>query len=157
MSKHPVPEFVPGEQSQLTIPLKAVHDVKLVCVVNGLANAYNNYENWGRVRTVKTWGNELQSKQTAVLQSLGADNFPNAQFAGRHLGRTSRVVIELVDAYAGLTEESDDPNVCVKNGWQPSPALTPQDNAQLEFEQGCLISAVPWAGLSEVYLYESAT
>jgi hypothetical protein len=156
-AKHPVPEFVPGEQSQLTIPLTSVHDIKLVCVVNGLANAYNNYENWGRVRTVKTWGDELQNKQTAVLQSLGADNFPNAQFAGRDLGPTSRVVIELVDAYAGLTEESHDPDVCVKKGWKPSPSLTPQDNAQLEFEQGCLISAVPWAGLSEVYLYESAT
>lgn len=154
-SKHPVPEFAAGEKSRLTIPLKSSHDVRLVCVVNGLANTYNNYENWGRVRTLRTWSDDDANQQTVVLQSLGADNFPNAQFAGRDLGNTTHVVIELVDAYAGLTEESHDPDVCVKKGWNPSPAITPQNNAQLEFDQGCLISAVPWAGLSEVYLYEA--
>jgi hypothetical protein len=82
-----IPDFIPGEHSESTIPLKSPDDVMLVCVVNGLANADNNHENWGRVRALRTWGDDGGSKQTAVLQSLGADNFPNPQDAGRDVGK----------------------------------------------------------------------
>lgn len=80
---HPIPTFVSGEQSQLALPLKSPHDVRLVCVVNGLANAYINYENWGRVRTVKVWAGEQRNSQTLVLQSLGQDNFRTPSSRGR--------------------------------------------------------------------------
>jgi hypothetical protein len=154
-AKHPLPSFVPGEQSQLVLPLRSSHDVRLVCVVNGLANAYVNYENWGRVRTLKVWA-DARSSQTFVLQSLGQDNFPNAQLAGKNLGRTTAVILEVVDAYAGLTEESFDPDVCLKN-FRDNPGTTPgraRESVQFAFEQGCLVPDTPMAGLAEVYLYE---
>lgn len=137
-----VPLFTTGK-NVLTLTLKPPRDVRLLCVVNGLANSYHSYQNWGRVRTLTVWGKEQADSQTAVLASLGADSFPNAQVAARQLGLTDQVNIRLDDAYTGLIIQTGNPNEC-------------RDNATVLalLNEGCILKPNPLAGLSEVYLYE---
>lgn len=61
-----------------------------------------------------------------------------------------------MDTYAGLTEETFDPDVCL-NSFRDNPGMTPgkaRDGVQLALSQGCLMRDTPRAGLAEVYLYE---
>ncbi len=149
---HPIPEFVQG-QDTLTLTLDEPHDVQLVCVVNGLANSFTNYANWARVRTVAVSGDNKGSVQTSVLSSLGTDSFPNSQLAARALGTTRTVSIRLVNAFAGQTQESFDPDVCFKDGSKGVPKLSGM-SWQPRFEQGCIVDPSPNAGLADVFLYE---
>ena len=69
----------------------------------------------------------------------------------RHLDASNVVTIQINDAHAGETLESFDPNVC----GQPSEEVAVGDEvAQLRYERGCIVAAAPFAGLSEVVLYE---
>ena len=54
---HGINKFVPvfsssPEQSTLTLTLSTPHDIKAVCITNGLGNGDERYENWGKVRTL---------------------------------------------------------------------------------------------------------
>lgn len=150
--KHPVPQFIRGEDT-LTLTLDKPHDIRLVCVVNGLANSFINYANWARVRTVTVRGDGADSAQTSVLSSLGTDSFPNSQLAGKALGSTRTVSIQLVNAFAGQTEESFDPDVCFTDG-SAAVKRPPGMTRQPRFAQGCIVDPSPKAGLADVFLYE---
>ena len=154
---HPLPTFnLQNDHNVLTLSLSSAHDVKLVCVVNGLANTYTNYSNWGRVRTIEV-SRPDDVIATTVLQSLGPDAFPNSQLAARNLGSTKTVRLRLLDAYAGLTVESYDPDVCLADAAtdvrEGSPVAA---GVQPRYERGCLINPTPMAGLADVYLYEAS-
>jgi hypothetical protein len=143
----------------LTLKLRAPTDVELVCIVNGLSNTYTNYENWGRVRTVTIWKDDSADTKTAVLQSLGADTFPNAQFAARRLGTTTELHLRVEDAYAGLTQESYDPDVCFG---KKAPAIIAKMSipdgfiGEPRYSEGCIEAPSPNAGVADIYLYTVA-
>jgi hypothetical protein len=146
-------EFSQAPEDMLQIHFSSEQEVKLVCVVNGLANSYQNYENWGRVRTVKVWSDDASGIQTSVLQTLGSDTFPNAQFAARDLALSKDLSMQLVDAYSGLTIESFDPDVCLVKGQLVDAPNSVKPTVQPRFEQGCLVPPDSRAGISSIYLY----
>lgn len=161
-SRLPPDERAPGVSKKTDIPIlrpenskiefefdlnKPPRDVRLVCVVNGLANSYHNYVNWGRVRTVEGWtnanGNDVR---TSILQSRDSGSFQSYQRVGIPPGDTNKVSLRLVDAYVGQQITSVDPDVCgtrneVGEGTQNDPV-------------GCNLNPTPKAGLAEVALYE---
>lgn len=159
-NKHPIPVFDTANDSNvLTLRLSSAQPVELVCVVNGLGNTYANYQNWGRVRTVEIWTTDPTHPRTTVLQSLGADTFPNAQFLARRLGVSSELHIRLVDAYAGLTQEFYDPDVCFEGaakGVLASMHVPPNLVGQPRYADGCIRAPAPYAGIADVYLYTSS-
>ncbi len=55
--------------------LAKVENVQLICAVNGLANGYPNYVNWARVRSVQTWTDQDDDKESSTLHSMDAGPF----------------------------------------------------------------------------------
>lgn len=164
------PEFLAeSDANRLTLTLEPEADVRLVCVVNGNALWYLSYQNWGRVRTVQVWGDNGE-KKLGTLQSLGSENFPNAQVAGRNLGDTRKIYLELVDAYAGIEVESFTVRACLDGA-----EVTADDGSEVDAEDwfetmqdvkladhilrrwpaGCVLEPKVRAGIAEVRVYVS--
>jgi hypothetical protein len=163
-------QFVTDDEANvLTLHLKEEAEIRLVCVVNGATLWFTSYQNWGRVRTVEVWGAEGDDHKLGILQSLGSDDFPNAQLAARNLGTTDEVHIALVDSYAGQRVETFNPIACLNGAWEgegePGSALTafhkPRTTHFIEgikprYEPGCILEPKAKAGLAEVYVYVEA-
>ena len=162
------PEFLTtGGANQLTLLLEETADVRLVCVVNGAALWYVSYQNWGRVRTVRVWGDE-GDKKLGILQSLGSEDFPNAQVAGRNLGDSRTIHIEVVDAYAGIQVENFNARACLDGATVTSADGTEHkaldwflDQQVVELDtdvlnrwpDGCILEPKVKAGIAEVRVY----
>ena len=157
-----------GDANRLTITLEQQADVRLVCVVNGAALWYTSYQNFGRVRTVQVWGASDEDKKLGILQSLGSEDFPNAQVAGRNLGDTRTIHLELIDAYAGIQIENFNARACLDGATVTSvdgteqKALTwfeaQQDvrlagDVLLRWPNGCILEPKVKAGIAEVRVY----
>jgi len=149
-----LPRFLHGADNAMEITLKPGNDIRLVCVVNGLANNFTNYQNWARVRTISIGTERIGAAQTSVLRSLGPDSFPNGQFAARDLGETTKLFVRPIDAYVGLTVETFDPDQCLENATGEY-ATDRERGVQKRYESGCMKSATATAGISEIYLYVS--
>lgn len=139
---------VDTSSSRLTIRLKknSNADVQLVCIVNGLANSYDNYVNWGRVRTVQAWTGESPDPMLSVLESLDDGSFQTFQDVRVPRGVTDDIVLQVQDLYEGQQTVSVDPDVCgtraeVGQGSQNDPV-------------GCNLNSAPMAGIAEVKVYE---
>lgn len=145
MSKREDFSVVDRDHSTLTLDLERTTDVQLVCVVNGLANSYPNYVNWGRVRSVKAWTDADGEKQLSVLKSMDEGSFQAFQDVHIPRGDARQVRIQVWDLYEGQQITSVDPDVCgtreqVGDGQQNDPV-------------GCNLNAGPLAGLAEVKVY----
>jgi hypothetical protein len=136
--------FAPN-RSTLTLNLGAPHDVRLICVVNGLANGYPNYIHWARVRTVKAWSDDINDADTSTLRSLDSGSFENYQGIKTPSGTTSVIHIQLVDVYQGQQITSVDPDLCHTRRFIHGIMNDPR---------GCNLDPAPLAGLSEVIVYE---
>ena len=137
---------VDRSRSSLRLELTRRADVQLVCVVNGLANSYSNYVNWGRVRSVQVWTDADPSKQLSVLKSMDEGSFQNYQDVRIPRGLAEEVVIQVWDLYEGQQIVSVDPDVCgtreeVGEGRQNDPV-------------GCNLNATSLAGVAEIKVYE---
>lgn len=162
------PEFLTADgANQLSLSLQEPADVRLVCVVNGAALWYISYQNFGRVRTVKVWGDD-GDKKLGILQSLGSEEFPNAQVAGRNLGDVRTIHIEVVDAYAGIQVENFNARACLDGA-----RVTPEDGKEQKaldwfldqeavelaehvlkrWPDGCILEPKVKAGIAEVRVY----
>ena len=136
---------VDRSQSHLRMKFPVETDVQLVCVVNGLANNYSNYVNWGRVRSLQAWTDSDSSKQLSVLQSMDEGSFQTFQDVQVPRGEAREVILQVWDLYEGQQTVSVDPDVCgtreeVGSGRQNDPV-------------GCNLNATPRAGLAEVKVY----
>ena len=147
-----VPAFFPDDaRSTVTLELNEPTDVQLVCVNNGFGAGDTRYENFGKVRTVQTWADRSDSRTTTILSYLPPEESSALQETGNALGEVGSVHIRLLDAYSGKDVVTYDPDQCgrkekrykVKGGVQPL------------YEDGCVLSASPKAGLSEIVLYKS--
>lgn len=160
------PQFLTtGEANRLTLTLEEEADVRLVCVVNGAALWYTSYENWGRVRTVEVRGDDGDMK-LGTLQSLGSEDFPNAQAAGRNVGETRTIKLDLIDAYAGTQVENFSERACL-DGAEVTTAGDAEARAWFEGRQevklakhvlyrwpnGCVLEPKVKAGIAEVRVY----
>jgi hypothetical protein len=138
---------VDRSQSSMRLQLSRSVDVQLVCVVNGLANSYSNYVNWGRVRSVRAWTDSAPSKkQLSVLKSMDESSFQTFQDVRVPRGRADEVVLQVWDLYEGQQIVSVDPDVCgtreeVGEGRQNDPV-------------GCNLNATPLAGVAEIKVYQ---
>jgi hypothetical protein len=145
MSKRKDFGVVDKTQSKLRLKLSRTMDVQLVCVVNGLANSYPNYVNWGRVRTVRTWTDSDPSKQLSVLKSMGEGSFQTSQDVIVPRGQADEVVIQVWDLYEGQQMVSVDPDVCgTRDEVGPGTRNDPV---------GCNLNPTPLGGLAEVQIY----
>ena len=144
-SKSGTVAVIDPDQSLVTLTLAKKDDVQLVCVVNGLANSYDNYLNWGRVRSVRAWTDDNASKESSVLESMDQGSFQNFQDVRTPRGDAKMLMIQILDAYEGQQMVSVDPDVCdtrdeVGRGPQNDPV-------------GCNLNATPKAGLAEIKVY----
>jgi hypothetical protein len=145
MSKDEDFSVVDKDRSVLTLDLGQSRDVQLVCVVNGLANSYPNYVNWGRVRSVQAWTDADGEERLSVLKSMDQGSFQAFQGVHTPRGDARKVFIQVLDLYEGQQITSVDPDVCdtrvqVGVGRQNDPV-------------GCNLNAGPLAGLAEVKVY----
>ena len=160
------PRFdVTNDRNVLEIRLPEAEDIKLVCVVSGSTQWWITYQNLARVRTIEIWGHDDDDHQLGTLQSLGSDDFPNAQLAARNVGTTDVVHVKLVDAYSGHRVETFNAKACLGGATKRgSSAGALQDYLSKQeydlasdtlhrYEPGCLLEPRPWAGLGAVYLY----
>ena len=151
-----VPVFFGTEQlSTLTLTFKKPHDVSLVCVNNGFGAGDTRYENFGKVRTTMTWGDQGSAKVTAILSSFPVEDSDMLQRADADLGKVTSVHIRLIDAYAGRDVLTYDPDQCGKRTSGDSKYKVDEDGVQHLYSAGCILSASPKAGLSEVAVYSS--
>jgi hypothetical protein len=156
-----------GDANRLTLTLDDSADVRLVCVVNGAALWYISYQNWGRVRSVEVWGDDGR-KTRGILQSLGSEDFPNAQVAGRNLGDTRTIRLELIDAYAGIRVENYNARACLDGATLTSEAGSDQEPLDWFLAQrkvklaggvlsmwpgGCILEPKVKAGIADVRVY----
>lgn len=159
------PEFLTADgANELTLTLDERADVRLVCVVNGSGLWYTSYQNFGRVRSVQVWGDDDDDKELGILQSLGSEDFPNTQVAGRNLGDTRTIHLELVDAYAGIQVENYNARACLDG------ATVEADRRALDefiatqrvrlapdvlyrWPDGCILEPKVKAGIAEVRVY----
>lgn len=159
------PEFrTTDHANRLTLTLDETADVRLVCVVNGAALWYTSYENWGRVRTVEVWGDD-GGKKLGTLQSLGSEDFPNAQVAGRNLGDTRTVSLDLIDAYAGIQVENFSLRACLdgaevdgstveaRQWFKDQQQVKLDDGILYRWPDGCILEPKVKAGIAEVRVY----
>lgn len=144
-SKDSTLAVVNPDQSLVTLTLRKKDDVQLVCVVNGLANSYDNYLNWGRVRSVQAWTNIDPSKESSVLESMDQGSFQNFQDVRTPRGDANKLMIHVLDAYEGQQMVSVDPDVC---GTRDEVGRGPQNDPV-----GCNLNATPMAGLAEIKVY----
>lgn len=140
--------MVDPRSKPLVISFDSAQDVQLVCVVNGLANGYSNYVNWGRVRSVRAWTDTNESEQLSVLASLDQGSFQNFQDVRVPRGGASELMIKVADLYEGQQVTSVDPDVCgtreaVGEGRRNDPV-------------GCNLNAAPRAGIAEIKVYRLA-
>jgi len=136
---------VDPDASRVELKLASRQDVELVCVVNGLANGYQNYVNWGRVRTVRAWTDDDHSARLSVLKSHDQGSFQTFQDVSVPRGETGQITLEIGDLYEGQQTTSVDPDVCqtrdkVGEGMRNDPI-------------GCNLNATPKAGLAEIKVY----
>lgn len=136
---------VDSEASVVTLTLASRDNVQLVCVVNGLANGYSNYLNWGRVRSVHAWTDADSSTELSVLDSMDQGSFQNYQDVRVPRGDAKRIMIQVLDLYEGQQMVSVDPDVC---GTRNIVGEGPQNDPV-----GCNLNATPLAGLAEIKLY----
>ena len=159
------PRFLTTDHAnRLTLTLEQEVDVRLVCVVNGAALWYTSYENWGRVRTVEVWG-EDGDKKLGTLQSLGSEDFPNAQVAGRNLGDTRTITLDLIDAYAGIQVENFSLRACLdgaevsgstveaRKWFKDQQDVELDDGVLYRWPDGCILEPKVKAGIAEVRVY----
>ncbi len=113
-SVHGMPTFA-ADGRTLTLTFDGARDVRLVCVVNGLASTPFTYRNWGRVRTVTAWADD-GATQTTLLRTMddAAEQVPQQVRIER--GTARRIQIRVDDAYPGQRMESYDPDVCLTPG-----------------------------------------
>jgi hypothetical protein len=152
----------------LALHLKDEADIRLVCVVNGSVHWFTSYQNWGRVRSVEVWGREADNRRLGILQSLGADDFPNAQLAARNLGETDVVHLALIGSYTGQRVETFNAAACLDGAvveeidgqqrnalpdFQDAQDIDFADGINLRYEPGCILEPKVKAGLAEVYVY----
>jgi hypothetical protein len=145
--------YRPGEEDRtLTLRLPNDVDVELVCVNNGLAYSTTPYKNFGRARTVRTWIDEsTDDAVTTTLASQASDDMQQLQEVGRGLGDAKRLYIRIDDAHPGETVETFDPNAC---GEPSEERRVGREVVQLRYERGCIAIASPYAGLSDVVVYQ---
>jgi hypothetical protein len=117
------------------------HDVRLICVVNGLANSSWNYENWGRVRTVAVRTSVNGHPAISNLRSLGREGFADLQPLAVPAEDASRLRIQLLDYHHGQYVELPR-GVCDED--EPPP----------EDSGGCIRPPQARAGLAEVQVFE---
>jgi len=150
------PVFIEGENILKLKLSGSKRDIKLVCVNNALGASRFAYENWGKSRTVVFWvGQESDQGKVTVLQALPPDEFQRTQEVADMVGVATELNIQLIDAYSGIATTSVDPDHC-------SDVLTRQErgeydargDAQEALLDPCIVAATPYAGLSEVVIYE---
>jgi hypothetical protein len=140
---------VDPDRSTLTLTLDSARDVQLVCAVNGLANGYSNYINWGRVRSLKSWtDSDSASPVLSVLKSNDQGSFQEFQDVRVPRGEARRIMIQVVDLYQGQQITSVDPDVC---GTRGRIGEGPQNDPI-----GCNLNANPHGGIAELKVYRSA-
>lgn len=139
------PFEVAGGGGTLTISFvgEVRRNVRLVCVVNGLASEPTRYKNWGRVREVALHSAGPDEKRTSVLTSLGDDVFQNAQEVAVAPGPTDRLRLSVLSSYPGQTVFSNDGDLCEKDtessgGWE------------VAYHPGCLHGPTRRSGLAVV-------
>lgn len=145
MSKRDEFAVVDPDASRVEIALAQPEDVQLLCVVNGLANRYENYVNWGRVRSVAAWTQEESDSRSSVLKSLDNGSFQSFQDVSVPRGDTDQITIDILDLYEGQQTTSVDPDVCgtrdiVGEGIQNDPI-------------GCNLNSTARAGFAEIKVY----
>lgn len=178
-TSHVLPVFDASTNTLSIKFLDGAHEVRLVCVNNGLGGEEKRFQNFGKVKSLKVWAdNETSKAITAALTSLPFERSGDLQDAGTDLGTAKIINLQVIDAYAGNTNIFHDPDVCESlvaddarrefdKGSRESSVTFEKyklryydehykriDNNQPLYEPGCIVGATPSAGLSEVVLYE---
>jgi hypothetical protein len=124
-------------------------DVRLVCAVNGLASSPQRYRSWGRIRTVQTKTDVDNRSHLSVLRTLDDGSFQNGQEINLHRGSTATIKIDVIDTYHGQIVEEYDPDICNARAIARDPRLQWRSD-----KSGCVVAPQPFAGFSEVQVYE---
>jgi hypothetical protein len=138
----------------LVLDLDDEQDVRLVCVVNGLAESRTRYLMHGSVSAVTVWGEQRSGAKKQSLERLPAELMQTLQDAGTAIGKTSTIHLEVDAVASGETVLSNDPDDCYTAalGTQMNP-LSDGETPQRVDQDGCIRAPVPQAGLAEVVVY----
>lgn len=151
------PVFVEGDNI-LTLTLAGSgRKIELVCVNNALGAGEFRYTNWGKARTVVFWTGDQGAGQgkVTVLQALPLDESQQTQEVADNVGVATRLKIQLIDAYSGSAATTDDPDLCVGvMSEEERKQYRSVGNVQETLASPCIVAATPYAGLSEVAIYE---
>ncbi len=143
----------PGTRT-LVLDLGSKRDVRLVCVVNGLAESRTRYLMHGSVSSVTVWGDDSSRSVQRSLERLPAEQMQTFQDAAGDVGSTTSVHIRVDAVASGETVLSNDPDDCLADasGTQMNP-LKDGETPQQVYADGCLRAPAPYAGLAEVVVY----
>jgi hypothetical protein len=143
----------PGTRT-LVLSLGGKRDVRLVCVINGLAESRTRYLMHGSVSSVTVWGDDSSGSVQTSLERLPTEQMQTFQDAGRDIGRTRSLHIRVDAVASGETVLSNDPNDCfpVARGFAMG-QLEDGETPQRVYAEGCIRAPAPYAGLAEVVVY----
>jgi hypothetical protein len=136
------------------IDLGKTRHVRLVCVVNGLAESRERYLMHGSVSSITAWGADPADSEQRTLQRLPAEQMQTLQDAAGDLGETSTVHLRVDAVAAGETVITYDPDDCYIDPSVPSMDLLADGEKPQHLDpDGCIRAAAPYAGIAEVVVY----